>query len=101
PRDQKRNSWYWRSMNRLAALSSNSTCLDFSSSLVIGNNHSGWRHQTLCYCKCSRNRAIVKQLFPFAKSQRVNFEPEFVHEVVLKEQLNELPTAMNLNVGTF
>ena len=28
--------------------SSNSTCFDFSSSLVIGNNHSGWCNRTLC-----------------------------------------------------
>ena len=37
----------WGMIIRLATLSSNTTCLDFSSSFVIGNDHSGWRNQTL------------------------------------------------------
>jgi len=44
---------------------------------------------------------LSKQLLSFAKSQRVNFEPEFVHQIILKEQLDELAAAPNFNVGAF
>jgi len=60
-------------------LSSNSTCPDFSGSLVIGHNHSAWRNRTLYQCKSCRYCSILKQLFPGTKSQRVSVEPELVY----------------------
>ena len=69
-------------------LRSNISCLDFSCSLVINYNNSTWCNSILYYFKCCRNHTIVKQLFSFAKRQRVNFEPELVHQVILKQQLN-------------
>ena len=37
----------WNDYEGLDALSSKRTCLDFSRSFVIGDNHSGWCNQTL------------------------------------------------------
>src|SRR5687768_4648948 len=61
------------------SLSSSITCLDFTCSLVMGNNYSAWCNRTLCQCKRCGDCSIGKQLFSFTKRQWVNFEPEFVH----------------------
>ena len=64
--------------------------------LIISHDHPAWRSSTLYQGKRRRDRSFVEQPFSFTKNYRVNIQPEFIHQLMLQQQVNKLAATPNL-----
>src|SRR5258707_3238649 len=87
---------------RIAACLANSTpstsgC-NHAGTLVIHDNDATWGDLALRHLERRRDGAIGKQPFATAQRQRIDLEPERIDHIMLHERLNEICTAVNVQI---
>src|SRR5579859_3459334 len=69
-----------------------------ASTLVIHKNDATWGDGALRHLERRRDGAIGKQPFSTAQRQRKDLEPERIDQIMLHERLNEISTAVHLQI---
>ena len=66
--------------------------------LVIHENDATWGDLALCHLERRWDCAIGKQPFSTAQRQRIYLEPELIDQIMLHERLNEICTAVHVQI---
>src|SRR5215469_5641865 len=69
-----------------------------ASTLVIHENDATWGDFALRHLERRRDGAIGKQPFSTTQRQRKDLEPERIDQIMLDERLNEISTAVHVQI---
>src|SRR5689334_14172171 len=82
----------------LAQLLSYSASRDRARTLVVRDDDATWGDLALRHLERRRDCAIGKQPFATAQRQRIYLEPERIDQIMLHECLNEICTAVHMQI---